>query len=152
MDKPTKKVVKKPMLNYNDIIKFIEEKYNILTRDYACLYGSKIKNKEGHYEKYQRITGDVAPKDNAVSSQEYYKRYKEWVKDNPEPPYLDYWHWLLEHCFSDISNGTSAYFNVSEILEDDKTPDWVKEITKLIYDEFNDELDDDGGVEVWNSW
>ena len=27
------------------------------------------------------------------------KRYQEWSKEHKEPPYLDYWHWLLDKCF-----------------------------------------------------
>ena len=42
--------------------------------------------------------------------------------------------------------------NITEIIEDKKTPSWVKEITQLIYDEFKDDLDKDGGLEVWISW
>jgi hypothetical protein len=191
MDKPTKKVVKNPMLNYSDIIDFIEEKYNIKTRDYAGLFGSK--DKESHFNQYQRITEDKMPFGNGIypdssgknkqewvedgyegwtvfrngqrikaTKEEYdddykliheqFQRYTEWSKTNPEPPYLDYWHWLLGKCFSDITNDSSAYFNVKEILEDDETPKWVKEITQLIYDEFKDELDSEGGTEVWISW
>ena len=83
---------------------------------------------------------------------DHYKRYQEWTKQNPEPPYLDYWHWLLDRCFSNIHNGSEAYWNVKEILEDEQTPDWVKDITQKVYDEFKDNLDESGCLKVLIEW
>jgi hypothetical protein len=191
MIKPIPKQIKAPMLDYHDVIHFVEDKYKIETRDYANLFGKN--GKVGHFGKYQEITGDKMPFGNGAypdvsgkyqanwqepgyegwtvirngkkvkaTKDEYdadfklihdqFKRYQEWSKDNKEPPYLDYWHWLLDHCFYEVSNPSSQYMNITEILKDKKTPSWVKEITQLIYDEFKDELDKDGGLEVWISW
>jgi hypothetical protein len=193
MEKPAKKK-RSPLMNYHDMVRFVEEKYNIDVRDYNGLFGGT--NKESHFDKYQRITGDCMPFGNnaypdvsgkynkewqeegyegwtiirdgeriKATKKQYdedfklihaqYKRYQKWEQENPEneaPEYLDYWHWLLNNHFCDVRNPCEEYFNMTEILEDEETPDWVKEITQKFYDEFKDDLDKDGGIEVHISW
>lgn len=171
MRKPHKKFPIEALYNYNEIINYIEKKYNINTREYG-----RDPN-ESHFEKYQRITGDkaiVSPiyhKDHyqiyrdrkyiTSTKEKYdedfkfiydqYKRYQEWCKKNPEPPYLDYWHWLLENSFYSPQNGTKETIYVKEILDNDN-PEWVKQITQMIYDEFSEDLNDDGSLNVWIEW
>lgn len=181
MNKPTAKP-REPLLNFHEIIKFIEEKYKINTRDYLNLFGTKDRS-ESHFHKYQKITGDVEPfgghypdcpentfriyKDGKminVSKEEYdadfklihehYQRYLNWCQENPEntpPKYLDYWHWLIDDCFSEVRNGSEQYWTIVDILEGD-APQWVKDITQLVYNEFKEELDNYGGLDVWISW
>jgi len=86
---------------------------------------------------------------------DYAKKYSD--KTAQDNPYLNYWHWLIGNCFYELSNGCERYWNILEILEGDPgyehdTPDWVKEITQMVYDEFKDDLDKDGGIEVYISW
>jgi hypothetical protein len=102
MEKPTKHK-RKEVMDYHEMIKFINEKYSIDTRNY-----------KGH----------------------------------------DYWHWMLDNGFYEVSNGGTDIFELKDILDDEDgdKPEWVLEITKLIYDEFIDELDEDGSVEVLLSW
>ncbi len=86
---------------------------------------------------------------------EQYQRYKDWSKDNPEPEYLDYWHWLIDNHFIGVHNGCNMCWGIKEIIDDeydDEIPAWVKEITQKVYDEFKDELDEDGSIEVEISW
>lgn len=177
--KPTKKKIMDDMFHYHDIIDFIEKKYNINVRDYANRHSNK--GKESHFQKYQRLTGDRMPfnghypdspgnkyrvyrdgkmvqvskdiyDDDIKQIHDHYKRYQQWTRTNPEPSYLDYWHWLLDHCFSEVSNGSAQYWNIEEIIEDEDTPVWVIEITKLVQKEFKENLDTDGGLKVWISW
>lgn len=184
MEKPIPK--DNHLLDYGQVIKFIEEKYDIKTRDYEGLFSHD--KKEGHFEKYQRITGDKYPFDNelypdsnglsmgfsskytvirngkrvSATKEEYdadvklihdhYKRYGEWTKTNPEPRYLDYWHWVMDRCFAGVHNGSSGYWNIKEIIDDESTPDWVRHITQLVYDEFKENLDYEGGMYVWHYW
>jgi hypothetical protein len=108
--KPTPKE-RKPILDFHEVIRFIEKKHKIDVRDYA----GKFKG------------GSMDDK-----------------------PYLDYWHWLIENHFYDVNNGCERHWDIKFILEGDG-PDWVKEITQLVYDEFKDNLDKDGGVDV-NIW
>lgn len=180
MKKPTKHIVKQPMFEYDDVINYIEGKYGIKVRDYAGKYGNK--GKESHFDEYQKLMKDPMPfgngkypdcpgttyrvyKDGKLvegTKDEYdaqfklihaqYARYQEWCKTNPEPPYLDYWHWLLDEHFYDMQNGCERQINVKEILEDDKSPSWVKEITQLIHTEFESDLDDEGCLTVWIEW
>lgn len=62
-------------------------------------------------------------------------------------PYLDFWHWLLDHDFVDMYNGSYQYLLVKEHLEDEETPPWVKEILQKIYDEFQED-----DMEFWVAW
>lgn len=179
IQKPIKRTIINDVINFFDIIKFIENKYKIDIHDYA--------HSRKHFNKYQEITNDTMPFGNNVYPDgsglfrgfksnytivrdgkripatkkqydadfklinEHYERFKNWCKTNPEPPYLNYWHWLLDNCFSEIRNGCSSYLNIKEILEGD-SPEWVKKITQFIYNEFKDYLDDGGGLEVWIEW
>lgn len=112
MKKP-KFIKRRPIMDYNQMIDYIEQKYKIHTRDFA----------------------------------------KKFVKGgNIESEYLDYWHWLLDNCFSDIHNGSSAYWNVKEIIDSEETPLWVKSITEKVYKEFHEVLDNKGGLEVLIQW
>ena len=123
--------MKKPILEYNveksydyhDVIKYIEGKYNIDTRDY--------KNSHSHFgiwlkevKEFKRIHAE-------------YSEYKEWCKTNPCPEYLDFWHWISDVC--EIHNG--GHFNVNfqsylDEKEDYKAKEWIKEIIRLIIKEF----------------
>ena len=62
-------------------------------------------------------------------------------------PYLDYWHWLIDHDLSKVHNRARMYWGLQEILNDKDAPDWVKEITQKMRDEFSKQLDEDGGLE-----
>lgn len=174
--KPKRQRVLPDMLDYHDMIEYIEQKYNIKTRGYG-------RRKEDHFDRYQRLTGDKMPfgsnkypysldgqlmsyrdgKRVPVTKEEYdadfelihehYARYQEWCKQNPEPPYLDYWHWLLEHCFSEMANPSHQVIPVREILDvEDWAPEWVKQITLFIQKEFHHDIDDEGCLDVWVSW
>ncbi len=112
MEKP-KPESRKPILNYLDMVKFIESKYNIKVRDYHETY-----NKEN----------------------------EDWLS------YLDYWHWLVDSHFYEVHNPCDCYFHITEIIKDKSVPNWVKEITQLFHNEFKDDLDKDGGLEVHISW
>lgn len=62
-------------------------------------------------------------------------------------PYLDFWHWLIDHDFSDMYNGSYQWIWVTEHLENKKTPPWVKEILQKIYDEFQED-----DMQFWIEW
>jgi len=86
----------------------------------------------------------------SIQLRDYHKNYPKSNEDWKS--YMDFWHWMLENCFSEVSNGCFQWWNMLDILEDEETPDWIKEITQLFYNEFKEELDADGGVEVYISW
>lgn len=175
-----------PILDYHEVIDFIETKYEIQTRDYLNKFGE-----EDHFDMYQRIMNDPMPFGNNIypdesgkhlgfknewtiyrngkrieaTKEEYeadfkliheqYERYNKWCDENPEnkpPEYLDYWHWMIEHQWTELHNGSEQYWFLSEILEDEETPAWVKEITQLVYNEFKEHLDEYGGLGVYIEW
>ena len=76
-------------------------------------------------------------------------KYDEWEKI---VPYLDYWHWMIDNQFYELHNGSEQYWDIKGILEGESTPDWVREITQLVFDEFKEQLDENGGMEVYISW
>lgn len=56
MEKPTLKQ-REPIMNYDEMISYVQDKYNIQVRDYKGLFGL-AKGQESHFDSYQRITGD----------------------------------------------------------------------------------------------
>ncbi len=117
MNKPLPKT--RTMMDFHEMIHFVEKKYKIDVRDYAG-------------------------------------KFKETKSVSDDKPYLDYWHWMIENHFYEVNNGCDMYWNILGILgknEDyEEGPDWVKEITQLVYDEFKDNLDSDGGLMVHIEW
>lgn len=175
-----------PIMDFNEMIDYVEQKHSIRVCDYLGLFGTK--DKESHFDEYCRVTGDAQPNDGfypdcslpkgkfltggltvvrngvrrAASQEEHdadfkliheqYCRYQKWSKTNPEPEYLNYWHWLIENHFYNVHNPCEERWCLKDILDDEDTPDWVKEITQLVYDAFVDDLEEDGGIEVDISW
>lgn len=105
-----------PVIDFFDIIRYVEEKYNIKTQDYANKF-----DKDSHHD---------------------------------DRPYLNYWHYLLNNIFdpSKISNGCTVDFPIYQLIikeseYTDNTPDWVMEISQLIYNEFKEDE-----MNVYISW
>lgn len=182
MNKPTPKV-RQPIMDYHEMIDFVEKKYEFDTRDYKGKHKLYIPfeketginvykcpdvsgKQEGTYKGWMIYEGGLikgtrkikaTEKEYKEQFQEYYAncgQFEKWKKDKGygDIPYLDYWHWLMERCFQEVSNGSDNYFNVKEIIDDAETPEWVREITQKIYDEFKDSLDKNGGLEVHIEW
>jgi hypothetical protein len=72
---------------------------------------------------------------------EQYAIYQKWCQEpgNNEPPYLDFWHWLLEDYEDQIHNGCYVIFYWQNHYESDNTPKWAKEIIGMILTEFPEE-------------
>lgn len=81
-----------------------------------------------------------------------YQRYQLWSVENPQPPYLDYWHWLLENSLYGVVNGCKRFWDVKEIAEDKTNPAWVIEITNFIIEEFKENISEDGTLEIYIDW
>lgn len=172
MNKP-KPIERPTILDYHEIISYIEKKYEIDVRDYAGKFSGKGReesdklkdewlDKNGHLEnKHVFNKPNGSREDWAKDSKEMQLRIELNTKMQKENfdrfldkrvPYLDYWHYLLEHDFCEIHNGCDEYWGLKDILEDEKAPDWIKEITQLVYDEFKEYVDEDGGFNVHISW
>lgn len=174
LEKPVPEI-RTPIMDYHKMMDYIEKKYDIKVRDYdgiekrkdqyqkdnnVCLYASPRKYGGKYHIPFKKEDGSFGGYREGTK-QEYdegfkeYRRisteYVEWEKTQPVLQRLDYWMWLLtEHFGGDCPNGSDHYINIDEILEDEETPEWAKEITQLIQDEFEEHLDDGGlDVHVW---
>lgn len=114
MKKP-EPIIREPIMDFNDMIKYSEKKHNFQHRDYLNRYGKNI-------------------------------------NESPRPEYLDYWHWLLEHQFYNVSNPCERYWSLDSILNDEKAPQWVKEITAKVKEDFIEYLNEEGGINVLIVW
>lgn len=143
-------------MNYGEIIEFVERKYKIDTRDYAKKFETHIKLTEQYN---QTVPEQLRIRGNTQFTSDAYNQFERWLEKNNLPslqnediPYLDYWHWLIDHDFEGIHNGERRYWELQRIIGDNETPTWVKEITQKIHDEFREKLDECGGLEVKISW
>jgi len=131
-EKPKKKV-SEPYFDYHEVIDWIEDKYKINTRGYTPKCGFT----EAQIEERKRYGSD-------------------------RQPYLNFWHYISED--SDIHNGSYFYMNLLGDHykgkkngdgdwdgDDEYRPRWVREIQKMIYEEFKDDLDC-GEMKCWVSW
>jgi len=74
------------------------------------------------------------------------------LEANGERPYLDFWHWLLEHDFAEMHNGSFQYL-WSSSLEDPETPEWVRTILKDIFETVKGHpACDKDGINFYVSW
>lgn len=124
-----------PHYNLCDMISYIEEKYKIDTSGYT-------------------------PKCGFTAEQLAEAKQKYGVHDMK--PYLDFWHWVIYN--KDITNGGTIYLGLFGIYykgqpkgvkgadwegDTPERPRWVREIQKMLYDEFKPK---DGEMEVWTIW
>lgn len=161
--KPNQRKIVEESWDYHEVIDYIEKKYNIDVRDYA-------KSHE-HFPNWLKLVGEnppnypICPNNiyqvnvngvmTKITKEEYdirfkeihdqYKRFKNWCDKNPEPPYLDFWHWYIEN--HEIHNGCYSNFNLKYYLNNSSTPEWIREITQLIYNEFQKEK-----MKFWIEW
>lgn len=152
MDKP-KPVERTPILKYNDCIYYIENKYNINTSDY---YDSNSSYEKFRDQVCQELNANPEDLKNDIrnmktTNPEEYKRIcevraKVWARiEELRPPYCNFWQ---HFCDDNAGNGYEFYMGL-EPKED--CPDWVKEILKLIKDEFG-EYSDGEGIKFLIEW
>jgi hypothetical protein len=153
MEKPILKQAE-PYLEINAVLNYIDEKYKIKTGDYAgvgarrdkwqkdnnCnLFASPQHYNEKYYAwidgKHTQVTFDEYTEQVKIH-QANSKKFFDWEKAQGELPYLVYLDWITEHLGDNIINGKVYYLNLKEILSGN-APQWAKEITKMISDEFN---------------
>lgn len=132
--KPKPKVkVSEPHFDYHEVIDYIEDKYKISVRGYTPKKPLSEERKAAIIKHYG--TGST---------------------------YLDFWHYILDG--SEIHNGSYFYMNLLGDHQegkadddgdwdgdDDYRPSWVREIQKMIYDEFKDDLEY-GEMRCWVAW
>lgn len=135
MNKPAKRTISHYV--YRDIIKYIEDKYEIKTRDYYGRHGSK---------KGKPWAGELEP--------------CSYDPSNPSPPYADFWHWMIDQN-DHLTNGSYIYFREDwrglKVLDSPKchqkdcntVPTFVTEILELVEAEFGTEI---YGESIWVDW
>lgn len=147
MKKPIKTYHTNKMHDYHKVIEYIENKYNIQTRDYAnghSQFDEWCDSKGyGKVDKYG---------DKRSSSTFWYADYQKDIESGLliERPYLDFWHWITETDDS-ISNGSVGHiYDIDEYTSNKiETPEFVREILSLIRDEgFVEENE----FEFWVDW
>lgn len=124
MEKPTTETVIIKRLYYDKVIKYIEQKYNIKTRDYLGKYSKK-------------------PFDPELENQDF------WVFLVNAA-----WYGEVRSGEDKLIPISDMLCNMEELLDylNELAPLWVKEIAQLIKDEFGDLLDSEGNLEVYVSW
>ena len=143
MKKPELKYHVEKMFSYSDVIGYIENKYNIATRD--------VLDHLNHYRNWcnkHNIPDKDATGKGRGSSIIFFQRYKD--ADDGEkisPEYRDFWHWFVDNNEKCI-NGCVMYFYFNDRK---KAPDWVKEILDMIKKEFEEYIEDDV-LPVWVDW
>lgn len=160
---------RKSILKYNDIIKYIENKYKIKTRDYKGHFDYSRYAPYNYLSTYWAANNGYKeyiycldkPKDSKTDwpkeSFEMQKRieihthpdYEAWQKSEEEKyPYCDFWHWFIDRI--EIHNGCEAYidFDKSSLSEDEV---WIGEILDLIKVEFGKYANGED-LSVYVSW
>ncbi|MHA2280198.1 MAG: hypothetical protein ACXAC5_04925 [Promethearchaeota archaeon] len=66
-----------------------------------------------------------------------------------DPPYQDFWHSILHR--TEINRGSFFWLDIGFWKDDDRAPDWEKEILKMFEDEFEEYIEGDG-IEFWVDW
>jgi hypothetical protein len=110
MSKPKVERVVQEKLNYNDLINWLEKKYNFKSRGFTGI--PSMLNYENHFNDWCNKHG-LPQKDSEGkhrgSSQIFWKQYNEAEDgERTRPPYLDYWHYLVD-INEILSNGSFIY-------------------------------------------
>lgn len=73
-------------------------------------------------------------------------KFKEWEKENPEPEYQNFWHWIIDRY--EIHNGCEITFYESE----PPAKDWQKEIYMRYIEEFGEGEIGNREINFYVSW
>ena len=144
-----------PMINFNPFIHLVEAKYGFDYRDMGDRYGWHKKRQDILKVKFPSVDyvawSHIRPADMTDLEMEYYDAYSELSKQ--EPPYLDVWHWLIEHAFQDdLCNGSHQFLHL-DVLERD-APDYVKTVLNAIFESIPEDhpARTKEGINFWIEW
>lgn len=71
-------------------------------------------------------------------------------KIDSSTPYQDFWHSVLKKN-DEIGRGSFFWLDLNFWKNDERTPDWEKEILRMFEDEFKEYIDG-GSIEFWVDW
>lgn len=106
--KPNAKIEKKVKLDYHDMMKYLEEKYDFESRGFTGI-PSTIPDRGRHFynwcDKHDLPEIDEEGKHRG-SSQIFFKQYNA-AEDGEKvlPPYMDFWHYLADYNEDSVRNG-----------------------------------------------
>ena len=146
------------LLNYNDMIGYIEKKYKIDTRDYAGSHKPETRDRclreackqvGVDYETLNEDLTKANKKDPEVKKKREIRIKIHEICDKLTPPYQDFWHL---YCDGISGNGSEMFIGFGE-LEDGRKyyPEWAKEILRLIKKEFGEYIDGNE-LRCWVEW
>ena len=154
------------VINFNNLMKDIKEKYKIDYRDMAGVYSKdRVKladqmKKDWAYrnnlgESYERVKASKECRAGLPLYDEYIKIEQGWFKDEgsafyDELPYLDVWHWLLDNDFEDMENGGTFDLDISMKRIFGSEPEYVRIIFALMRKEL--EPIDNDVIQCYVSW
>ncbi len=84
MDKPTKQIVKPPMIDYHKMIHFIEKKYNIQVRDYHEHYDKSKPDWREYMDFWHWLVGMTE----VSNGSDIYLSIDEWLEDEDISPWI----------------------------------------------------------------
>ena len=148
MEKPKPKE-REPILDFFDMLRYIEGKYKINTRD----YNGRGRN---HLNGMKAICKEMnIPWSDMGDINKMRKVRDEFDKRYPRQDYVDY---LKDD--SEFHNGCEMVICLGDFLyppqegeeREYDTPDWVEQIERLIFIEFKEYLDEEGCLLTWVWW
>jgi hypothetical protein len=110
-----------PMKNFRPVIDFfpfmylVEEKYNFKFRDMAgkSLWEKETRDRVCFEHGYDyNVWGKIAPADMTAEELEFKKIF--YAELDKSPPYLDTWHFMLDHDFYDLNRGSCRTMKLEE--------------------------------------
>lgn len=156
MEKPI--CSEKGSYDYNEIIHYIEWKYDIEVRNYYRYELFKVFREEKQLPRLIHpyiFLKTIAEKMDHIQERDQYnasflkqkEAFETWKKENNryDPVYRDFWHWILKEY--DIENRETITFTLQSHLEDEDTPEWVLTILRLIQAEFPEKT-----LSIYNEW
>lgn len=114
--------IRRRKLDYHDMMEYLEEKYNFKARGFSGIPSTT--SVDGHFDKWCDKHG-LPQKDSKdkhrSSSQEFYTQYKEAEDgEKTKPPYMDFWHYLVEYNDENMRNG--GYITIPRTVDTSKDP------------------------------
>jgi hypothetical protein len=142
-NKPIKQT--KVVYNYNRLEDLINEKYNIYINDFAGKYHLPGNKKAPHwFLEWTKKAYGIKDIDELgqiqIDDRAKYGHWLEEYRDNyekDEPPYQNFWHFILDGVFGEIANGSIEDVNFVDLKIAVKEP-WQLKILDMFIAEFGD--------------
>jgi hypothetical protein len=133
----------KEVFNYNEMADHINKKFNVYIDDFAGRYHLPGNKKAPcWFLEWTKKTYGVKDMDDLGKIQKnditkYYHWFDEYRYnyEKDEPPYQNFWHFILDALGGEISNGHNQEINFVD-LKDIATEDWQHKVLDMFIEEF----------------